>query len=870
MKLYYLNSTHWDREWYVPFQHFRYNLAETLNELIDILEKDPEYKIFTLDGQTIVLEDYAEVEPENAQKLREFIKNGRIVVGPWYVMPDEFLVSGESLIKNLNVGHKIAEEWGTKPLKYGYANDIFGHIAQLPQILKGFGIEGAYIGRGLGNTDYSHFVWKSPDGTECLTSIGFYGAFISGKMKHYGTEEFPDILKEFVSIAMSRSEAPVVFFSNTYDHTRVDSRTPEVMRMIKEQFPDLEIVDAKISDIVEELKKHKDVLPVVEGELSEPRDTMDHNARNLNLLYHCLSAHYPLKQQNDRCQNMLENKVEPMLAMSKIEGKPFNRKFVDVAYKWLLQNHPHDSICGCSIDRVHGQMAYRFEQAEDIANRLFEEFCLKQRIESDGDKNGYSFKIYNTLPFKVGKTHTVKIPFKKRFSTTCLGYANKESHNNFKIFDDKGNEISYQINGIEYNKLLRTSSYQQRCDYVDYYDISFFADIPACGYKALKIVPEKARVVYTNKMPCGANWAENDLVKLEILPNGQLKITDKQSGKVYDGLNAYVDNGEVGDGWHHETPMNDFAVTDFGANCDIRLLTNGVAKTVFEIRKVMKVPKNLDRRTLCRSKEDALFEIVNIVTLERDSSAVKVETKIDNTASDHRLKVLFPTFTKGDEYFAGQAFCKVVRSVGLDPEKLAWDEPECIERNTNGIIGKQDENGLGLAFISAEGIHEAGVWDDCNSTMAVTLFRSFERVYMQPEAKMSQLNRNLSFEYKIVPLNGETYGDLLNIQHSLKNADFVLVDAVNTDTCTSAEKSYFELDNHEIALSIFKEADDKNGFVVRLFNTSNKPQIAKIKANFDYTKVAETNLLEETVRALEFFDGTLELGPCEIKTFRFY
>jgi alpha-mannosidase len=141
---------------------------------------------------------------------------------------------------------------------------------------------------------------------------------------------------------------------------------------------------------------------------------------------------------------------------------------------------------------------------------------------------------------------------------------------------------------------------------------------------------------------------------------------------------------------------------------------------------------------------------------------------------------------------------------------------------------------------------------------------------MQPEAKMSQLNRNLSFEYKIVPLNGETYGDLLNIQHSLKNADFILVDAVNTDTCTSDEKSYFELDNHEIALSIFKEADDKNGFVVRLFNTSNKPQIAKIKANFDYTKVAETNLLEETVRALEFFDGTLELGPCEIKTFRFY
>ena len=140
MKLFYINSTHWDREWYVPFQHFRYNLVETLNGLIDILEADPEYKIFTLDGQTIVLEDYAEIVPEKAEKLKGFIREGRIVVGPWYVMPDEFLVSGESLIKNLSVGHKIAEQWGGKPLKYGYANDIFGHIAQLPQIFKGFGI----------------------------------------------------------------------------------------------------------------------------------------------------------------------------------------------------------------------------------------------------------------------------------------------------------------------------------------------------------------------------------------------------------------------------------------------------------------------------------------------------------------------------------------------------------------------------------------------------------------------------------------------------------------------------------------------------------------------------------------------------------
>ena len=155
MKIYYFNSTHWDREWYLPFQSFRYELVETLNHLVKTMEQHPEFKLFCLDGQTVVLEDYADIEPHNAKRLRKLIEQGRVVVGPWYTMPDEYSVSGESLIRNLSVGMKLAEKWGGKPLMYGYINDIFGHIAQLPQILNGFGINGAYISRGLGDTDFN-------------------------------------------------------------------------------------------------------------------------------------------------------------------------------------------------------------------------------------------------------------------------------------------------------------------------------------------------------------------------------------------------------------------------------------------------------------------------------------------------------------------------------------------------------------------------------------------------------------------------------------------------------------------------------------------------------------------------------------------
>ena len=189
--IYYLNGTHWDREWYKSFQGFRYMLMDVLDEVIDTLEKDPDFQLYILDGQTAVLDDYLEISPQQRPRLEKLIRENRIAVGPWYTMPDEFLPSGESLIRNLLTGHKKAQEYGAaSAMKYGYICDIFGHIAQLPQLLAGFGIHGALIQRGCNqDTCPPHFRWRSPDGTECLvyrTPEDFgYGAFY-----HYATEPY--------------------------------------------------------------------------------------------------------------------------------------------------------------------------------------------------------------------------------------------------------------------------------------------------------------------------------------------------------------------------------------------------------------------------------------------------------------------------------------------------------------------------------------------------------------------------------------------------------------------------------------------------------------------------------------------------------
>jgi len=163
-----ISNTHWDREWKKPFQQHRIMLADFFEELIATFEKDKSYKHFHLDSQTIPLEDYAEVYPEKAAKLKTLIKKGKLLVGPWYTDPEMNLICGEAITRNLLLGHRIARQWG-KVMKVGYNPMSNGQIAQLPQIYAGFGIDSILFYRGI-NRDAAdiQFWWKAPDDTRAL------------------------------------------------------------------------------------------------------------------------------------------------------------------------------------------------------------------------------------------------------------------------------------------------------------------------------------------------------------------------------------------------------------------------------------------------------------------------------------------------------------------------------------------------------------------------------------------------------------------------------------------------------------------------------------------------------------------------------
>ena len=158
-----ISHTHWDREWYLTREQFRLRLIDLVDRVLEMLRADSGYAYFHLDGQTIVLEDYLELHPENADEIRGLIRSGRLLVGPWYVMPDEFLVSGESLVRNLALGHRIARAFGGS-MPVGYLPDLFGHVGQMPQILRQFGLDNAILWRGFGGPPAEYW-WESPDGS---------------------------------------------------------------------------------------------------------------------------------------------------------------------------------------------------------------------------------------------------------------------------------------------------------------------------------------------------------------------------------------------------------------------------------------------------------------------------------------------------------------------------------------------------------------------------------------------------------------------------------------------------------------------------------------------------------------------------------
>lgn len=350
--------THWDREWYLTQEQFRVRLVALLDLVLDVLEQDPAFRHFMLDGQTIVLDDYLAVRPEARVRIERLVRAGRLLIGPWFVLPDEWLVSGEALIRNLRRGLRDAEAF-RGAMRIGYVPDQFGHVGQLPQIFRGFGFDGAALWRGVpGEIVDSVFTWESPDGSR-IDTLYFPAGY--GHAAHLPLEPVAlaaRLQREVAKQLPFAKERPVVLM-NGVDHMLPQVGLPAA----------LEAARPRLSNVPIEFSTLPAVLDRFARASGQPRQVHRGELRSglrTPLLPGCASTRITQKQRDIRNETRLVRVLEPLSAWLSARGGRADYGLIDLAWRHALENHPHDSICGCSIDRVHAQMESRFDRVEEI------------------------------------------------------------------------------------------------------------------------------------------------------------------------------------------------------------------------------------------------------------------------------------------------------------------------------------------------------------------------------------------------------------------------------------------------------------------------------------------------------------------------
>ena len=488
-----ISHTHWDREWYRSFQSFRLKLVHLVDGLLELLERDPNFKYFMLDGQTIVLEDYLYMRPEKEALLRKYIQKGRIVIGPWHILPDMFLVGPEAHIRNLLQGDQTTRRFGPK-MMVGYIPDPFGHPGQVPQILRGFGIETACLWRGL-DEEPAEFWWQSPDGSKVLMAY-LRDSYSNGAGLPTGNlTGFAEAVSSAADSLAAHSAVTDYLIMFGTDHMEPPANTSAAIAFANKTLPDTSVIHSTLPQFVAaiqaDIKKQKLVLPTVTGELRA--------CRRMHLLPGVLSTRIWIKQRNHASETLLLKWAEPFSTWQELaaDSQPsildHKSEIIHKAWRLLMENHPHDSICGCSIDQVHNEMKVRFDQVDQIGEEL-----TRQNLEA------IAGAINTTQPPKnpVDDLRSAVVVFNPNSSTISdIASASIELPNGmdeFDLVDENGASLPYQMGARGSREVINVSMDAKALKSA--FDSISDGRIMGMAIQEIKIRREDARVIIDGRM----------------------------------------------------------------------------------------------------------------------------------------------------------------------------------------------------------------------------------------------------------------------------------------------------------------------------------------------------------------------------------
>ena len=836
--LHLVSHTHWDREWYLTFQQFRLKLVHLIDNLLALLDADPDYKHFMLDGQTIVLDDYLLMRPERAEIIRAHVQSGRLLIGPWHILPDEFLVSPEATIRNLLQGERTARQFGPKMMA-GYVPDPFGHIGQLPQILRGFGIETAVFRRGLSD-EPCELWWEAPDGSRIFTVYLRDGYGNAAELPNSDPARFVSEVCRLRDSLVPHSATQHILLMHGTDHMEPPLNTSAALAyangrlegdlLLHSTLPAyLAALQSAIQNPAERpaergastgASSQQSTLPTVRGELRSPK--------RHHLLPGVLSTRIWIKQRNHACETLLEKWAEPFstwaswVAERGTQGTIGTPQITDPApivrqaWRLLMECHPHDSICGCSIDQVHDEMRSRFDQVEQIGEEITRQSLetLAAAIDTQSaiphgrsavDNQKSTIVVFNPVagPRTDAVTAAIQLP---------------AGMDEFEIVDESGNSLPHQVVGMGSREMAHPS--------LETTTVLFVArNVPGYGYRTFWVRPAATRRPSVSGL---SSAIENEFLAVEVSPaDGTLIVRDKRSGAVFRGLNRFVDGGDRGDEYNYCASAADVQI-----RAEVRAVRaeGGDARQSIEVSLIMQVPAALtaerDRQT--RSPKKVPLAITTRATLVPGVPRVDILTEVDNIARDHRLRVHFPapfavTAADHDGHFE-----VVRRPVGLPAFDDSWVEqprPEVPQRAFTDV----SDGSIGL-MIANRGLPEVEVVHapEGSTEIALTLLRCVGWLSRDdfpartghagpaiatPGAQM--IGRH-TFEYSIIPHAGGWQNAFR--QAYAFNAPLRTTSAAAQPGRLPGTAAFVRAAPERFVVSALKAAEDGSGWIVRGYN----------------------------------------------------
>ncbi|MGA3148182.1 MAG: alpha-mannosidase [Acidimicrobiales bacterium] len=677
--------THWDREWYDPFQTFRLKLVRLIDTLLDLMERDSSYTHFLLDGQLAVVDDYLEIRPEHRHRLQALAAAGRISVGPWYILMDEFLVSGETIVRNLQAGIQDGSAFGGV-MEVGYLPDMFGHVAQMPQILSLAGFEHAVVWRGVpSEVDRTAFRWHAPDGSTVRAEY-----LVAG----YGNgAALPEDAKALVRRLRSLSEEfapflgpgdPLLLMNGT-DHQPPQPWLGRVVAEANQIQSEFELTITSLADYLEGAPD--DGLPDWHGELRS-------GARS-NLLMGVGSNRVDVKQAAARAERALERMAEPLSALF-LPADAWPEPSLRVAWTEMIRNAAHDSICACSIDDVVDAVLHRYAEARHIGQGLADEAlaALSTSMADPGPvvvnpcpvERGGMVEVVEVAVGEPGPDVQVLSERAGLPGTITLNGATVRSmlgliqgariDNDTYITDvsmaedDTGVDITIVI-GTDPRAGVRVEEIKREL-------FTLLTTRPDTEVRITLDQPPSRRILARQTGVPGFGWARFSPAPLvhpvrvegsasgTVIGNGLVTVAVDAAAGTFSvngipGFGQLIDGGDHGDTYNYSPPAVD-TVVDRPDSVSVTVGDRGPVRATVTITSTFTWPDRVDESTRSRIGGHPV-PVETRLEVRADESAVRVCTRFVNPSRDHRLRVRLPLPAPAATSHAESAFTVVERGL---------------------------------------------------------------------------------------------------------------------------------------------------------------------------------------------------------------